>query len=108
MVMPICAKGPPNDLFWDDCSPSWSEYAAKEECRQMFEDVGYDGAFFRPNSIINNYGGNFAGYSNVIFRYYFVYFVSFAAIWRTPYNARDVKKLSKFRLINLRTISNSF
>jgi hypothetical protein len=70
MAMPICAKGMPNDFFWDDC-PNMDLAASIENirsyCVDMFTSIGYDGQLLRPDWITTNYGINFAAASNIIF-----------------------------------------
>uniref|UniRef100_A0A914WKK3 Uncharacterized protein n=1 Tax=Plectus sambesii TaxID=2011161 RepID=A0A914WKK3_9BILA len=67
MVMPICAQGPPNDLFWDDCNGNWTADEQYQGCAPTFAPLGYTRAMMRPDWIITNYGSNFAASSNIIF-----------------------------------------
>jgi hypothetical protein len=73
IAIDICAQGPPNDVFWQDCTEkrgTWAdtfEVFYKKQCKDMNSKVGgYDPDFIQFDYINQNYGFDLTGASNLI------------------------------------------
>jgi lysosomal Pro-X carboxypeptidase len=65
MVMPICHSGPPNDVFNKDCP--FTLEGSLDSCSHMYNSIGYDHLFMRPDWVLENYGREFPTATNIVF-----------------------------------------
>jgi lysosomal Pro-X carboxypeptidase len=65
MVMPLCASGPPNDIFPKSCP--FTNEGALNSCGTTFNSIGFKPEMFRPDWVIDNYGERYPTASNIVF-----------------------------------------
>uniref|UniRef100_A0A7E4VBZ4 Lysosomal Pro-X carboxypeptidase n=1 Tax=Panagrellus redivivus TaxID=6233 RepID=A0A7E4VBZ4_PANRE len=66
ITIQMCDAGPPNDLFFADCTPDNVNAGSIEECR-YFEKRGWTKSMYNPKFVQNRYGFSFANATNIVF-----------------------------------------
>uniref|UniRef100_A0A914CPG2 Uncharacterized protein n=1 Tax=Acrobeloides nanus TaxID=290746 RepID=A0A914CPG2_9BILA len=70
LIIYSCASGPPNDVFWQDCSVGNFTSINEDNCNETFVPPtfnGYTKDLFRENAIEHLYGFDYSRTSNIIF-----------------------------------------
>jgi len=65
MIMPMCDSNFPNDFFPKTCPFTIESYI--QDCQKSFGKIGYKPILSRPDWVIDDYGRDFPGASNIVF-----------------------------------------